>query len=62
MVSPIKITNVRLPESLYDELAQLAKDNCRSVNSEMVIAIRKYVRDARIKEARDNAEEASQRD
>ncbi|MDO5061993.1 MAG: Arc family DNA-binding protein [Peptostreptococcaceae bacterium] len=40
----IKRFTFRIPESLFDEIEQLAKTNYRSVNAEIIIAIEQYLK------------------
>jgi hypothetical protein len=39
-------THVRMPEMIHTELTRKAKENRRSVNSEMVVALEKHIGDA----------------
>lgn len=45
----IKQTVIRIDEELYKELSKIAKENERSVNREMVLAIKKHLKDIKNK-------------
>lgn len=49
-------TNLRLPHDLLAEMRKLARANERSLNSEIVVALRQYVERQKQKSARDDSE------
>lgn len=44
MSDNIKRFTFRIPASLYDKVEQLAKNNYRSINAEVVKAVEEYVK------------------
>jgi hypothetical protein len=39
--------NVRLPDGLHRQMAEVAQDSCRSLNGEIIWRLRQSLRDAR---------------
>jgi len=40
-----KVVSLRIPQELHDEVVKIAKEEERSINSVLVLAIKKYVKD-----------------
>ena len=49
-------TNVRFPKEVHEQLVALAGDQRRSINSTVVVAVERYIKQTRARQAREGVD------